>query len=47
MTHTNTFLTQWEQEGMTSPNKRMTVTSLLHQSKAEDLTGGIIREEDH
>ena len=30
VTHTNAFLTQQEQEGMTSPNKRMIVTSLLH-----------------
>ena len=32
---------------MTSLNKRITVTSLLQQSEAEDLIGGIIREEDH
>jgi len=32
---------------MTSPNKRMTVISLLHQSETEDLIRGIIREEDH
>ena len=29
-THTNPFSAQQEQEGMTSPNKRMTITSLLH-----------------
>ena len=46
-THTNAFSTQQEQKGMTSPNKRMTVTSLLQQSETEDLMGGIIREEDH
>jgi len=46
-THTNTFSAQQEHKGITSPNKRMTVTSLLHQSEAEDLIGGIIREEDH
>ena len=46
-THTNFFSTQQEYEGITSPSKRMTVTSLLHQSEAEDLIGGIIREEDY
>ena len=46
-THTNTFSTQQEHKGITSLNKRMTVTSLLCQSKAEDLIGDIIREEDH
>ena len=29
ITHTNTFLTQQEQKGMTLPSKRITVTSLL------------------
>ena len=29
-THTNTFSIQQEQKGMTSPNERMTVTSLLY-----------------
>jgi len=47
VTHTNFFSTQQEHKGITSPNKRITVTSLLHQSKAEDLIGGIIKEEDH
>jgi len=47
VTHTNAFLTQWEQEGITSPNNRMIVTSLLQQLEAEDLIGGIIKEEDH
>jgi len=46
-THTNFFSSQQEHEGITSLSKRMTVTSLLQQSKAEDLTGGIIREKDH
>ena len=45
-THTNTFLTQQEQEGMTLLSKRITVTSLLHQLNAEDLTGDIIREKN-
>ena len=27
-------------------NKKMTVTSLLHQLYAEDLTGGIIKKKD-
>jgi len=44
--HTNAFSTQQEQEGMTSPNKRITVTSLLCWPDAEDLTGDIIREEN-
>jgi len=46
-THTNAFSTQQEHNSITSPNKRITVTSLLQQSKAEDLIGGIIKEEDH
>jgi len=45
-THTNTFSTQQEQKGMTSPSKRITVTSLLHQSKAKDLMGGIVKNKD-
>jgi len=45
-THTNTFSTQQEQGGMTSPSKRITVTSLLHQSEAEDLIKGIIKNEE-
>ena len=32
---------------MTSPNKKMIITSLLHQSETEDLIKGIIKEEDH
>jgi len=47
VTHTNFFSIQQEHKGITSLNKRMTVTSLLHQSKAEDLIGGIIKKEDH
>ena len=31
---------------MISPNKRITVTSLLQQSETEDLIGDIIREKD-
>jgi len=31
---------------MTLLNKRITVTSLLHQSEAEDLIGGIIRNKE-
>ena len=31
---------------MTLPSKRITVTSLLCQSEAEDLMGGIVRNED-
>jgi len=46
ITHTNSFLKQQEQKGIISPNERITVTSLLHQLNTEDLTGGIIREED-
>ena len=46
-THTNFFSSQQEHKGITSPNKRMTVTSLLQQSEAEDLIGSIIKEEDH
>ena len=46
VTHTNSFLKQWEQEGMISLNKRITVTSLLCWLDAEDLTRDIIREED-
>ena len=46
ITHTNTFSKQQEQEGMISPSKRMIITSLLCQPDAEDLMGGIIREED-
>ena len=42
-THTNIFSTQQEQKGMTSLSKRITITSLLHQSKTEDLIEGIIR----
>ena len=47
VTHTNFFSSQQEHKGMTSPSKRMTVTSLLQQSEAEDLIKGIIKEEDH
>jgi len=47
VTHTNFFSTQWKHRGITSPNKRMTVTSLLQQSEAEDLIGDIIKKEDH
>jgi len=47
VTYTNAFLTQQEQEGMTLFNKRITVTSLLWQSEAEDLIGGIIRNKDY
>ena len=47
VTHTNFFSSQQEHKGMTSPNKRMTVTSLLQQSETEDLIRGIIKEEDH
>jgi len=46
-THTNFFLTQQEYKGITSLNKKMTVTSLLHQLEAEDLIRGIIKEKDH
>ena len=42
-THTNSFS---EQKGMISPNKRITVTSLLHQPDAEDLIKNIIRKEE-
>ena len=45
-THTNSFSEQQEHKGMISLNNRMTVTSLLCQLNAEDLTGGIIREKD-
>ena len=45
-THTNTFSTQQKQKGMILLSKRMTVTSLLCQLNAEDLTEGIIREKD-
>jgi len=45
-THTNFFSEQQEHKGMISLNNKMTVTSLLHQLDAEDLTGGIIREEN-
>jgi len=47
VTHTNFFSTQQEHKGITSLSKRMIVTSLLWQSEAEDLIGGIIKEEDH
>jgi len=46
ITHTNSFSKQQEQEGIILPNKRMTVTSLLHQLNAEDLTGGIVKEKN-
>jgi len=46
-TYTNFFSSQQEHNSITSPNKRMTVTSLLQQSKAEDLIKDIIKEEDH
>ena len=46
ITHTNSFSKQQEHKGMISPNKRITVTSLLHQLNAEDLTRDMIREED-
>ena len=45
-THTNSFSKQQEQKGMILFNKRMTVTSLLCQPNAEDLTGGMIKEEN-
>jgi len=41
-THTNSFSKQQEQKGIISPNKKMIVTSLLHQLNAKNLTGGII-----
>ena len=44
--HTNSFSEQQEQKGIISPNKRMTVTSLLHQLNAEDLIKDIIRKEN-
>jgi len=47
VTYTNFFSLQQEHRGITSSSKRIIVTSLLQQSKAEDLIGGIIREEDH
>jgi len=47
ITHTNFFSTQQEHKGITSLNKRMTVTSLLQQSEAEDLIKSIIKKEDH
>ena len=40
--HTNTFFIQQEQEGMILFSKKITVTSLLHQTNAKDLTKGII-----
>ena len=46
-TYTNFFPTQQEHKGITSPSKRMTVTSLLQQSEAEDLIKGIIKEKDY
>ena len=46
ITHTNAFSTQQEQEGITSLSKRMTVTSLLCQSEAEDLIEDIIRNKE-
>jgi len=46
-THTNFFLTQWEHKGITLLSKRITITSLLHQSETENLIEGIIREKDH
>ena len=45
-THTNSFSKQQEQEGIISPNKRMTVTSLLYWPNAKNLMGGIIREKN-
>ena len=47
VTHTNFFSLQQEHEGMILLNKRITVTSLLQWSEAEDLIEGIIREKDH
>ena len=45
-THTNFFSSQQKHKGMISLSKKMTVTSLLHQLDADDLTKNIIREED-
>jgi len=47
MTHTNTFLTQQEQDSITLLKERMVVISQLQQSETEDLIGNIIRNEDH
>jgi len=44
--HTNPFSKQQEQEGIISPSNKMTVTSLLCRLDAEDLIGGIIKEEN-
>ena len=45
-THTNSFSEQQAHKGMILFSNRMTVTSLLHQLNAENLTGGIIKEKD-
>ena len=49
-THTNPFSARREQEGMISPSKRITATSLEQRalrSDAEDLVGGGIRDTGH
>ena len=47
ITHTNTFLTQQEQDGIILLKERMVVTSWLQQLEAENLIRGIIRNKDH
>ena len=44
--HTNSFLKQQEHKGIISLNNRITVTSLLCQLNAEDLTEDIIKKEN-
>jgi len=46
ITHTNFFSSQQEQKGIISPNNRITVTSLLYQLNAKNLTKSIIKEKD-
>jgi len=47
ITHTNSFSTQQEQNGIILPKNKMVVTSQLQQSETEDLIRGIIRDKDH
>ena len=44
ITHISFFSSQQEHKGMISLNKKMTVTSLLHQLNIKNLTGGIIKK---
>ena len=44
--HTNFFPSQQKQKGIISFNNKITVTSLLYQLNANDLTEGIIRKKD-